>query len=124
MSESRKTPAPLDRAAARAGDDESSVRPRADSQVKRRGSGEYAATSPAGSERPRDPSKETISERTNRIDAKLSVAALLLERLSPLDARARLLGSAILRRDEVLLDAILAEMTEEVVALAASRRSR
>lgn len=96
------------------------MRPRADSQVKVTGSGEYTAVRP-GSERPE---KETVSERTNRIDAKLSVATLLLERLSPLDSRARLLGSAILRRDEVLLDAILAEMTEDVVALAASRRSR
>jgi len=121
MSESRKTPTPATGAASTRLDEESWVRPRADSQVKGTGSGEYAAVRPA-SERP--PEKETVSERTNRIDAKLSVATLLLERLSPLDSRARLLGSAILRRDEVLLDAILAEMTEDVVALAASRRSR
>jgi hypothetical protein len=122
MSESRKTPTPATGAISTRRDDESWVRPRADSQVKRTGSGEYAAVRPEGSERP--PEKETVSERTNRIDAKLSVATLLLERLSPLDSRARLLGSAILRRDEVLLDAILAEMTDEVVALAASRRGR
>jgi hypothetical protein len=121
MSESRKTPTPATGAAGTRSEDESWVRPRADSQVKVTGSGEYAAVRP-GSERPAE--KETVSERTNRIDAKLSVATLLLERLSPLDSRARLLGSAILRRDEVLLDAILAEMTDDVVALAASRRPR
>jgi hypothetical protein len=64
---------------------------------------------------------ESITERTARIDTKLSIAKLLLERLPPLDARARLLGSAILRRDEVLIDAVLAEMTDEVVALASAR---
>ena len=117
MSESQKTPAPADTAVDDRAEDESRVRPRADSQVNAKGSGEYAAIRP-------EPERETISERTNRIDGKLSVATLLLERLSPLDARARLLSSAILRRDEVLLDAILAEMTDQVVALASARRSR
>jgi hypothetical protein len=65
-----------------------------------------------------------MSERAARIDSKLSIARLLLERLPPLDGRARLLGSAILRRDEVLIDAVLAEMTDEVVALASSRTRR
>src|ERR1700742_3533563 len=45
---------------------------------------------------------ESITERTARIEHKVVVAQLLLERLSPLDARARLLASAVLRRDEVL----------------------
>ena len=72
----------------------------------------------------RTPARESVSERTARIDSKLSIATLLLERLSPLDARARLLSSAILRRDEVLIDAVLAEMTDAVVALAARRRRR
>jgi hypothetical protein len=86
----------------------------------RTGSGEYAATRPEPSARA--PWRESVSERTARIDSKLSIATLLLERLSPLDARARLLNSAIMRRDEVLIDAVLAEMTDEVVALAATRR--
>jgi len=63
------------------------------------------------------PGFETVTERTQRIDSKVAVARLLLSGLSPTDARARLLTSAMLRRDEVLLDAILAGMTEEIVAL-------
>ncbi len=60
---------------------------------------------------------ETFAERTARIDQKLSVAQLLLRRLSPVDPRARLLSSAVFRRDEVLLDAVLAKMTDEIFAL-------
>lgn len=60
---------------------------------------------------------ESITERTARIEHKVVVAQLLLERLSPLDARARLLASAALRRDEVLLDAILGQMTDAIAAL-------
>jgi hypothetical protein len=61
---------------------------------------------------------ESITARTARIEHKMIVAQLLLERLSPLDPRARLLGSAVLRRDEVLLDGILSQMTDAIAALA------
>jgi hypothetical protein len=63
------------------------------------------------------PGFETVTERTHRIETKMAVARLLLARLSPMDARGRLLSSAMLRRDEVLLDAVLGEMQDEVVAL-------
>jgi hypothetical protein len=123
MSESRKTPKPASAAAdVRTNDEESWVRPRQESETKGAGSGEYTAVRPE--DEARIPGRESVSERTARIDSKLSIATLLLERLSPLDARARLLSSAILRRDEVLIDAVLAEMTDAVVALAASRRRR
>jgi hypothetical protein len=69
----------------------------------------------------RPPERETVSERTNRIEQKMTRATLVLERLAPMDARARLLGSAILRRDEVLLDAVLADMTDELIALSTGR---
>jgi hypothetical protein len=42
----------------------------------------------------------------------MEIATTLLREMSPLDARARLLSSAILRRDEVLLDAILSGMAD------------
>ena len=120
MSESRKTPSPaVASSIARTSEEQSRIRARQDSEVKGAGSGEYAATRPEDSQRPG--AGESITERTARIDTKLSIAKLLLERLPPLDARARLLGSAILRRDEVLIDAVLAEMTDEVVALAGTR---
>lgn len=69
------------------------------------------------------PQRETVSERTNRIEQKMTRATLVLERLPPMDGRARLLGSAILRRDEVLLDAVLAEMTDELIALSSGKPS-
>jgi hypothetical protein len=120
MSESRKTPSPAAASSiARTPEEQSRIRARQDSDVRGAGSGEYAAQRPEESQRPGV--SESISERTARIDTKLSIAKLLLERLPPLDARARLLGSAILRRDEVLIDAVLAEMTDEVVALASPR---
>jgi hypothetical protein len=66
---------------------------------------------------------ESITERTARIEHKVVVAQLLLERLSPVDPRTRLLGSAVLRRDEVLLDAILGQMTDAIAALSKPRAS-
>jgi hypothetical protein len=45
-----------------------------------------------------------------RLVGKLAQAAALLSRLEPQDARARLLHIAMLRRDEALLDGILAEL--------------
>ena len=45
-----------------------------------------------------------------RLESKLAEAATLLARLEPQDARARLLHIAMLRRDESLLDGILAEL--------------
>jgi len=70
------------------------------------------------------PPSESIAERTRRIDHKVSVANLVLSRLSPTAPKARLLASAMLRRDEVLLDGVLGGMTEEVVALVSERSPR
>jgi hypothetical protein len=112
MSDRAKTPRPFDGAFVK---EESAVRSRPEAPSSR--SGTYAAT-PAAS----DPSEETIAERTVRIDNKMAIATTLLRGLSPLDARARLLSSAILRRDEVLLDAILSGMTDQVLELASDKR--
>lgn len=45
-----------------------------------------------------------------RLERKLAEAAALRAKLEPQDARARLLQIALLRRDEALLDGILAEL--------------
>jgi hypothetical protein len=45
-----------------------------------------------------------------RLVSKLAEAAALLAKLEPQDARARLLHIAMLRKDESLLDGILAEL--------------
>jgi hypothetical protein len=104
MSDGVKTPKPFD---GDFDDEASAVRPR-HAQPKTK-SGAYAAATP------RPPANESIAQRTARIDQKMAIAATLLREMSPLDARARLLSSAILRRDEVLLDAILSGMAEQVL---------
>jgi len=45
-----------------------------------------------------------------RLECKVAMAAALLAKLGPQDARARLLHIAMLRKDEALLDGILAEL--------------
>jgi len=99
--------------------EESHVRGATPAAEPRKASGSFPAQAP--NEAMQAPS-EMVGERTARIEHKMSVATLLLKSLSPTDPRARLLGSAILRRDEVLLDAVLSQMTEDVVALVSSRR--
>lgn len=56
-----------------------------------------------------------------RLESKLTDAAALLAKLEPQDARARLLHIAMLRRDEALLDGILAELA---LPRQTARRSR
>ena len=65
--------------------------------------------------------RETMAERTARIENKMALATLVLRKLSPLDARARVLASALLRRDEILIDAVLARMEDEIVRLVPTR---
>ncbi len=48
--------------------------------------------------------------RLGRIDLKVRIAQVLLEDLPPGEPQARLLRVAIVRRDETLIDAILAEL--------------
>lgn len=110
MSDRAKTPKPFDGALEE--DEASAVRARP--AQPRPKSGAYAAVVP-----PAPP--ETIAQRTARIDHKMAIATTLLREMSPLDARARLLSSAILRRDEVLLDAILSGMAEQALEVAADK---
>ena len=56
-----------------------------------------------------------------RLVSKLAEAAALLAKLEPQDARARLLHIAMLRKDESLLDGILAELASPTRIV---RRSR
>ena len=56
-----------------------------------------------------------------RLVSKLAEASELLAKLEPQDARARLLHIAVLRRDEALLDGILAELASPARTV---RRSR
>jgi hypothetical protein len=67
--------------------------------------------------RDRAPASQRPSRRSDpnlsldqRLASKLAEAAALLAKLEPQDARARLLHIAMLRKDESLLDGILAEL--------------
>jgi hypothetical protein len=67
--------------------------------------------------RERQPASQSPSRRSDpnlsldqRLESKLAEAAAILSKLEPQDARARLLHIAMLRRDETLLDGILAEL--------------
>ena len=102
MSDSVKTPRPSEGAFDER--EESSVRSRPSAPKSK--SGAYPAVT-----QPPPSSDESIAQRTLRIDQKMEIATTLLRGMSPLDARARLLSSAVLRRDEVLLDAILSGMS-------------
>lgn len=112
MSDSVKTPRPFDGAFEK---EESAVRSRPETPTSRSGTFAASTVPPPSTER-------SIAERTERIESKMAIATALLRGMSPLDARARLLSSAILRRDEVLLDAILSGMTDQVIGLASDKR--
>ncbi|HET7541406.1 MAG TPA: hypothetical protein VFK05_16130 [Polyangiaceae bacterium] len=67
--------------------------------------------------RQRTPASPPVNRRSEpdlaldqRLEGKLAEAAALLAKLEPQDARARLLHIAMLRRDQPLLDGILAEL--------------
>jgi hypothetical protein len=51
-----------------------------------------------------------LSERSERLAQKLEMAANLLSRVSPRSRDAQLLGIALLRRDESLLDELIARV--------------
>ena len=78
--------------------------------------------------RERAPASQRPSRRSDpnlsldqRLETKLTEAAALLAKLEPQDARARLLHIAMLRKDESLLDGILAELA---LPARITRRSR
>jgi hypothetical protein len=94
-------------------DERSSIRPRhqpveAEQRVM---AGAQSGGASGGRPRPRMPSQPGAAEqRVSRIDQKLRIAKILLDDLPADDPRARLLRTAIVRRDEVLLDGILEEL--------------
>jgi hypothetical protein len=66
----------------------------------------------AGSVRPRQESSATLGSRDDRIEQKLRLASALMRNLPATDTRVRLLNIAIMRRDESLLDGVLAELNK------------
>jgi hypothetical protein len=88
------------------------------------GSQRLSGTYEAAGDAVRPSVRESMAERAARIEHKMNLAAMLLARLAPTDGRARLLSSAIHRRDEVLLDAVLESMVDAVVGLIPKDRTR
>jgi len=101
MNSARKTPDPEAERREHA-DQESTVRAREGQPISERPR--------TASERPRHKSDPSFS-LGQRMEFKIIAAKDLLAKLEPRDARARLLHIAVLRRDEALLDGILAELT-------------
>jgi hypothetical protein len=68
----------------------------------------------AGSVRPRQQSSSEVRAMSldERLEQKVRVASALLRGLPPTDTRVRLLNIAIMRRDESLLDGVLAELNK------------
>ena len=93
---------------------------RANICVKLRNSAEQAGRAvslgrilPAGGGEPTDPSTRPVAgSRDERMEQKLRVATALVRDLPPTDTRVRLLNIAIMRRDESLLDGVLAELNK------------
>lgn len=77
-----------------------------ESQVQRR-----AQSTPATAARPTLSSAPVELSPRERLEAKLRLGRSLLSQLPPSDARGRLLSVALMRRDEALLDGVLAAIT-------------
>jgi hypothetical protein len=100
--------APLDDegSAIRSRDDAGSVRPR-------QGSSDHLRVQAAPpSRRSHSSTRPAAGSRDDRIEQKARVATALVQNLPPTDTRVRLLSIAIMRRDESLLDGVLAELNK------------
>lgn len=94
-------------------DERSSIRPRHQPvQAEQRLMAQASGGGSAGGRRPSShPGHAGAADaRVGRIDQKIRIAQILLSDMPADDPRARLLRVAIVRRDEVLIDAILEEM--------------
>lgn len=68
------------------------------------------AESPASGSRDEHETESVVVRKNARLKAKVSAARAHLERLPKTDRRSRLLHAAVVRRDEILLDALLQEL--------------
>ena len=92
--------------AIRSRDGAGSVRPRQTS------SDHIRAQAAPPSKRSHSSVRPAAGSRDDRIEQKLRVATALVRNLPPTDTRVRLLNIAIMRRDEALLDGVLAELNK------------
>jgi hypothetical protein len=92
--------------AIRSRDSAGSVRPRQESSTDVRNDAGSVSTRPPSSVR------IPVGSRDERMERKVRMATALMGNLPPTDTRVRLLNIAILRRDESLLDGVLAELNK------------
>jgi hypothetical protein len=99
-------------------DDEGSViRPRAgasDDSVRRRqeSSPQLTASSAPPTKRSHSSTRPAVGSLDDRLEKKMRLAGELMRDLPSTDTRVRLLYVAIMRRDEALLDGVLAELNK------------
>ena len=87
-------------------DSAGSVRPRQESSADVRSDAASLST------RTQSRARTAVGSRDERIEQKLRVATALMRDVPPTDTRMRLLNIAIMRRDESLLDGVLAELNK------------
>jgi hypothetical protein len=100
--------APLDDEASviRPRDSADSVRPPQESSQQARGD------APVASARTPSSTRSVLGSRDERLEHKVRLASVLMQDLPATDTRVRLLNIAIMRRDEALLDGVLAELNK------------
>ncbi|RYZ08552.1 MAG: hypothetical protein EOO73_06760 [Myxococcales bacterium] len=107
----RKNPPHTDQAAT--GDEASKVRERdGDSSVRPRQESSAGLKASVTTRRPHSSTRPAVGSLDDRLAKKMEVAGELMKGLPSTDARVRLLYVAIMRRDEALLDGLLAELNK------------
>jgi hypothetical protein len=93
----------------------SSIRPRDGVARPRQESSPDSKLEPgARSRRSHSSTRPPAGSLDDRLEKKMGIARVLMKDLPPTDARVRLLNVAIMRRDETLLDGVLAELNKLV----------
>jgi len=96
-------------------DEGSSIRPRDGVARPRQESSPDSQLKPAArSRRSHSSTRPAAGSLDDRLEKKMGIARVLMKDLPPTDARVRLLNVAIMRRDETLLDGVLAELNKLV----------
>lgn len=90
-----------------------SVRPRQDSApVLREGEPQRSHSGTLAAPRSHSSTRPAVGSLDERLERKVRLATSLLKNVPPTDTRARLLNIALMRRDESLLDGVLAELNK------------
>lgn len=107
----RKNPPHPDRFAPPDDDDASTVRQRdGEASVRPRQESSSGLRASAAPRRAHSSTRPAVGSLDDRLEKKMQRAGELMKDLSSRDARVRLLYVAIMRRDEALLDGLLAEL--------------